>query len=158
MASQIECSRFKQKSVIKSEVTEMLKPCEIHNRMCDVYREVCFSKSMSTNRLKLSLPQRAWVKKTVHRVETYWLSDKLKAPSPAVCKEGDAENLLGYEWTNHYWFSWKKSYPDTRWELLLLCRDAVGIFWSPSRLDFFILCQVRAHLFVHSEVASCIAI
>ena len=41
--NQIECSKLKQRSVIKFLVAEKCKPREIYTRMCDVDREACFS-------------------------------------------------------------------------------------------------------------------
>ena len=41
-ANQIECSRFKQQSVIKSLVVENCKSCEIYRRMSVVYGEANF--------------------------------------------------------------------------------------------------------------------
>ena len=49
-------SRLEQKSVIKFLVAEKCKPCEIYKRICDKYREECFSKKMLTNKLKIDLP------------------------------------------------------------------------------------------------------
>ena len=39
----------------------------------------------------------AWVEKTVHEVETHWLSGKEKVPGVAISKEGDAISVLGHE-------------------------------------------------------------
>ena len=41
------------------------------------------------------------VKKTIHRVETHWLSGKKKVLGATVSKEGHANSLLGHERTNH---------------------------------------------------------
>ena len=43
VANQTECTRLEQSSLIKFLVAEKFKPCEIYRRMCDVYRETCFS-------------------------------------------------------------------------------------------------------------------
>ena len=43
-ATQTECFRLGQKSVIKFFVAEKCKPCEIYERMYDVYGDSCFSK------------------------------------------------------------------------------------------------------------------
>ena len=52
--------------------------------------------------LNVGLPQRAWLEKTVHEVETFWLSDKEKVPVTAISKEGDADNFLGHERGHRY--------------------------------------------------------
>ena len=76
--NQTEGSSLEQKSVMRPLVTEKCKSCKIYWRMCDVYREESFSKKNFTNRLDMSFPIWAQVKKTVHWVETHWLSDKEK--------------------------------------------------------------------------------
>ena len=85
-------TRFKQKSVIKVLVVEKPKPCEIYKTICDVYRETCLNnikkKKMHTNGLNMGLPLLAWVKKTIYRQETHWLSRKENIPSAVVSKEG----------------------------------------------------------------------
>ena len=48
-ASQIECSRLEQKSVIKFSLIKKLTPCEIYKKMRDVYREASFSLKILTN-------------------------------------------------------------------------------------------------------------
>ena len=42
-ASQRESSSLEQRSVINFLVAEKCNPCEIYKRMCDAYREACFS-------------------------------------------------------------------------------------------------------------------
>ena len=42
--------------------------------------------------------------KTVHGVETYSFSSEEKVLDAVVIKEGDADSLLEYERTHHYWF------------------------------------------------------
>ena len=74
----------------------------------DVYGEVCFSQKIFTYRLNISLPQWAWVKKTVCEVETHWLFGKEKVLGIAVNKEDHADSLLGHERTHHYWFPLKR--------------------------------------------------
>ena len=49
VANQTVYSSFEQRSIIKFSVAEKSKPCEIYRRMCDVYREECFSQKMFTN-------------------------------------------------------------------------------------------------------------
>ena len=44
--------------------------------MCNVYREVSFSKKMFIDEFKMGFPLQAWVKKAIHEVETYWLFGK----------------------------------------------------------------------------------
>ena len=51
----------------------------------------------------MGLPQLAWIKKTVHEVETHRLSSKEKIQGTALSK-----GLLGYEGTHHNRFPWKK--------------------------------------------------
>ena len=53
--NQTKSSRFEQRSVKKFLVAEKCNPCEIYRRMCDVYREACFSQKMFTNGLNMSL-------------------------------------------------------------------------------------------------------
>ena len=45
----------------------------------------------------MSLSLRACVEKTVHGLETYWLSVEKNVPGAVISKEGLAENLLRYE-------------------------------------------------------------
>ena len=52
-ANQTECFMIKQRSVIKFLVAERYKPCEIYRRMCDAYREACFSQKMFTSGLNI---------------------------------------------------------------------------------------------------------
>ena len=73
-----------------------------------MYEEACFSKKNFLNQQNMDLLLQAQVKKTVHRVETHWHSGKEKVPGAAVNKEGDADSLLRYERTYHYWFPLKK--------------------------------------------------
>ena len=75
--------------------------------MC-VYREVCFSQKMFTNRLKICLLLWAWVEKTVTGIETHWLSGIEKVLGTVVNKEGHVHNVLGHERTYHNWFPWKR--------------------------------------------------
>ena len=48
----------------------------------------------------MGLPLQARVERTVHAVETDWLSNKEKIPCTVVSKEGHADSLLGHE-RNH---------------------------------------------------------
>ena len=41
--NQPECSKLEQRLVIKVLLAEKCKPYEIYRRMCDVYKEDCFS-------------------------------------------------------------------------------------------------------------------
>ena len=88
VANQIECYRFEQRSVIKYFVVEKYKPYEIYSRMYNVV------KKLFMNWLNIGLLQWDWVKKTVHGVETHWLSSIEKIPGLLVSKEGHADNLL----------------------------------------------------------------
>ena len=48
-------SRLEQRSILEILVTEKCKPSEIYRRMCDVYREVCFSSNFR-NEINMDLP------------------------------------------------------------------------------------------------------
>ena len=50
----------------------------------------------------MGLPLQALVKKSVHGVETDWLSIKDKVPDTAFSKEGHTDSVLGYEKTPCY--------------------------------------------------------
>ena len=63
---------------------------------------------MLTNELNMRLLWWAWVEKTDHGVETHWLSGKKNIPVSGVSKEDHADNLLGHEKTDDYWFPWKR--------------------------------------------------
>ena len=67
------------------------------------------NRKIFVNELNISLPLWAWVKKkkTVHGMETLWISSKEKVLSAVISKGGHADSFLGYEWTWHDWFSWK---------------------------------------------------
>ena len=95
------------RSVIKCLIAENFKPWKIYRRVCDMFREACFSQKMFPNELNMGLPLYDWVKKTLHRMETHWLSDKEKVPG-AITSKGHADCLLGHERTHHNWFSWKR--------------------------------------------------
>ena len=58
-ANQTQCSWHKQRSVIKSLLAEKYKPYKIYRRMCDMYREACFSQKMFTNGLNIGFAQQA---------------------------------------------------------------------------------------------------
>ena len=45
MAANQTVLQAEQRSVIKFLVGKKCKPCEIYKRICDVYREMCFSKT-----------------------------------------------------------------------------------------------------------------
>ena len=49
VASQIKCSRFEQRSVIKFLMAEKCQPHEIYSEMWYLYEGVCFSKKIFTN-------------------------------------------------------------------------------------------------------------
>ena len=55
----------------------------------------------------MSLQLQAWVEKTVHGVETHWLSGKEKVPAATVSKVGYSDSILEHEKTPHNWFPWK---------------------------------------------------
>ena len=52
---------------------------------------------MFINVLNMDMPQQAWIKKTVQRVETHWLASKEKLQGAAASKEGYADSLLGHK-------------------------------------------------------------
>ena len=97
-----KCSRLEQSSVIKLLVAEKYKPFEIYGRIWDVYRESIF-----TNGLNMDLPLWAWVKKTVHGMETHWLFCKEKVQDSVVSTRDITDSVLGDEVTPYYWFPWK---------------------------------------------------
>ena len=55
----------------------------------------------------MGLTLEAWVEKTVHRMDTHWLSSTEKVPGAAVSNEGHADSLLGHWRPYNYWFHWK---------------------------------------------------
>ena len=59
--------------------------------------------------LNMGLPQRTWVEKTVHGIETHWLSGQENVPGTAVSKEGHADTQLGNKMNDQSWFPWPKS-------------------------------------------------
>ena len=99
---------FEQRSLMKFLVAEKCKPCEIYRRMIDIYGETSFGQKMFTNELNMDLPL-LWVqvKKTVHRMETLWLSVKEKVLAAAVNKEGSADLFWDTKRNHYYWFPWK---------------------------------------------------
>ena len=108
VANQTEASRLEQRTVIKFLMAQKCKPCEIYRRMHGVYWEAYFSQRIFSNGLNMGLPIQAWVDKSVHRVETYWLSGKEKVPGTAISKEGHADSFLRHEMTHYCWFPWKR--------------------------------------------------
>ena len=86
------------------------KSCEIYEEDVMCIKKHVLIKRMFTNWLNMGLPRWAWVEKTVHRVETHWLSSKEKVLDTAVSKEGHADSILWHERTHHYCFSWKSYY------------------------------------------------
>ena len=54
---------------------------------------------MFTNWLNDSLALRAWVEKTIYRMETHWLYVKEKVPDTVASKEGHAYSVL---WNHHH--------------------------------------------------------
>ena len=52
---------------------------------------------MLTNQLNVGLPIQAWIKKTVSSEDIHWLTGKEKVSGAAVCKEANANSLLGHE-------------------------------------------------------------
>ena len=110
VANQKECSRLKQKSLIKFLLTKKCKRDEIYRRPCYIHRETFFTQKAFTNGLNMGLSLWTWVKKTVHGEETHWFSSKEKVQRAVISKEGNVEGVLGHEKTHHYWFPWKRCY------------------------------------------------
>ena len=54
VANQTDCSRLEQRSIIKFLMAKC-KPCEIYQRICDVYGEVHSNQKMFTNELNMGL-------------------------------------------------------------------------------------------------------
>ena len=63
---------------------------------------------MFANGLNMALPQWTWVEKTLHGVESHWLSGKEKVLGIAASKEGHGDSVLGHKRINHYKFPWKR--------------------------------------------------
>ena len=63
-------------------------------------------KKILANRLNMGLPLPAWVKETIHKVETHSPVDKVLGT--AIIKEGQVYNLLRHERNHYYWFHWKR--------------------------------------------------
>ena len=57
--------------------------------------------------LNMGLPQQAWVEKTIHGVETHWLSGKKNIRGAAISKD-NANSFMGHERIPYYWFLWKE--------------------------------------------------
>ena len=70
-------------------MVEKCKPCVI----C-MEKHVLGRKKMFTNRLNIGLPLCAWIEKTIHGVETHWLSDKEKVQGAGINEEEYADRLL----------------------------------------------------------------
>ena len=70
-----EYTRLEQSSIFKFLVDEKGKPYEI-DRICDVHEEACFNQKNVYKWTKHGLTPGAWIEKTVHEVETHWLSLK----------------------------------------------------------------------------------
>ena len=68
-ANQTKFSRLKQMFVMRFLSADKCKLYRIYRKMCDVYREACFSQNMFTNWLNMGLPPGTCVKNTVHEVE-----------------------------------------------------------------------------------------
>ena len=66
-----------------------------------------FSHKMFTKGEHIDLSLWARVEKTIHGVETHWLSRKEKVPGVALSKEGQADCPLEHERTHNYSFCWK---------------------------------------------------
>ena len=93
-----QCSRLKQKSVIKLLVAEEKNHVKFFKK-CDVYREVFFVKKIFTNGLNMGLPTIIQGRK-----DSPWsrkiLSGKENVPGATISKH--AFKVLGHERTHRY--------------------------------------------------------
>ena len=67
MANQTKYSRLEQRSIIKFLIAGKGKSYEIYIRMCDVYKEVCFSPQIFTNR-----PNKSFATTNISRKTVSW--------------------------------------------------------------------------------------
>ena len=84
-----ECTRFELRFLIKFLVAEKCNPCENYRRMCDVYREACFSQ----NCLQMSL---IWV--CYNKPESKWKSIKWKHTDSPVKKKFHGHSSQYWRW------------------------------------------------------------
>ena len=52
--------------------------------------------------LNMGLPLKVWARRTVHGMETHWLSSKEKVLGAAVRKESHADSCVRHERIHHY--------------------------------------------------------
>ena len=163
-----------------------IKPCKIYPRMCDVSGEVRLNQKLFTDGINMGLPMLAWVKKTVYVVFKHRLSVKEKFPVIAFSKELYADSFPLYESSIPIDFLEKKpcillliskvklvtvvegdqkapfsiaTTPRCRGRRLPLCRGAVGVFYSPSRLGklrFHVKYTILRLEYMHTFIHKCI--
>ena len=76
--------------------------------MWDAFREVCFRNKKKEIKTFINKPNMGTrVEKTVHELDTRWLSNKEKVLGTTACKEWHVDSLLGLE-GKHYLISLKK--------------------------------------------------
>ena len=69
----------------------------------------------------------AWIRKTVHWMETF--TEKEKLSGTVVSKKGFADNLQEDEKAHHYWFPWKKFNCKQWFQLLGSLGNISCIYW-----------------------------
>ena len=83
--------------------------------------EWCWRRTITfTHGQNMGSSLQAWVEKTIHEVETHWLSCKEKVEDAEFGIEGHADCFWGEERTHHYWFPWKRCNRKQRFLLLTL--------------------------------------
>ena len=100
----IQGAILKQVLQARTEVYDQAEKCEpreIYRKMCEVYREAYFFPKSFHKYFNMGLPLRAWVEKTVLRVETHRLPGKENLPGAALSKN---VSFLEYERTYPSWF------------------------------------------------------
>ena len=132
------CSRLEQRSVIKLLVAEK---CKFTEECVMCMEKHVLVKKIFTNRLNIGLARQAWVKKKIHRRETWWLSDQETILDAADIEEGHADCLLGHDMTRHYWFSWERG-NSKQWFL----------FPTPlAKLTFFKMTLIYIYIHTHTH-------
>ena len=89
--------QIEQRSVIKYLLAEKCKQCEIYRRMCNVYREACFSQNFFYKSAK-----HGFTTTSLNQKDSPWsgknrLSGKEKVLGTEVSKENHTDRLLGHE-------------------------------------------------------------
>ena len=140
--------KWRQIEQVWTELRHQMQAMWKYRLMRDVCRETLFFKKIFTNGINMSLPQFAWVKKTVHQVETHITSGKEKIPgAAAVSKGGHANSFLGYERTYDYWFPWK-SCNCKKFFLLLVPYTKFTLFFNDPRVYIYIYIYIYIYLYI----------